>query len=298
MPKNTWPRRSAFGSTGEAMSGYIDRNDPRFPADLAALSGSPDGLYVEGVLSDLPGVAVVGSRRASRYGLGIARTFGATVAGAGWTVVSGLARGVDGAAHRGTLEACGRGIGVLAGGLDRFYPAEHRELATGLVSGGGAIVSEHPAGTPPEPWRFPQRNRIISGLSKVVIVVEAAPDSGALITARLALEQDREVFAVPGDIDRQTATGCNLLIRDGAWPVLGTADLIEALSVVMGPPPKQRATAGATGGPLLDLVGPAGREVEELADLAGLPVPALLAALGRLEAEGAVLIEEGVVRLA
>lgn len=276
---------------------YIGRDSSDYPSCLAGLPGAPAGLHVQGSLPELPGVGVVGSRKASRYGLGLAKAFGQVVAAAGWSVISGLARGIDGAAHRGMLAAGGRGVAVLAGGIDRIYPVEHKDLARSLLEADGAIMSEHPAGTPPEPWRFPQRNRIISGLSRVVVVVEAAPDSGALITARLALEQGREVFAVPGDIDRETAQGCNFLIRDGAWPVLGVGELVEALSVVMGPPPLH-ADKVKTTDPLLTLIGPAGRDFEELADLTGMEVAELLGKVGLLEGRGAVVIEEGVVRLA
>jgi DNA processing protein len=191
---------------------------------------------VRGALPSEPGVAVVGTRRATRYGLELARQMGGAIARAGWTVVSGLARGVDGAAHRGTLEAGGKGVAVLGSGIDVWYPPEHARLGEQLVTAGGAVISEYPPGSRPDAWRFPRRNRIISGLARAVVVVEAADKGGALITARLAAEQGREVFAVPGDVNRRTSVGTNLLIRDGAVPVLGADDLIEALSLVLGPP--------------------------------------------------------------
>ena len=139
----------------------------------------------------------------------------------GAVVVSGLARGIDGVVHQGVVEAGGRGVAVLGCGLDRWNPASHRRLGKTLLETGGAVVSEYPPGTVPEPWRFPVRNRIITGLSRVVLVVEAASGGGALISARLGLKQGREVLAVPGDIDRVTSRGCNELIRDGAHAGVG-----------------------------------------------------------------------------
>ena len=158
------------------------------------------------------------------------------IAGAGWVLVSGLARGIDGAAHAGTVTAGGAGIAVLGCGPDIHYPPEHRTLGDRLVEAGGAVVTEYPPGAAPEPWRFPLRNRIISGLSSAVVVVEAGVTGGALITAGYALAHGVPVFAVPGDVRRESSKGCNLLIRDGAHPVLDPDDLIEELSLVLGPP--------------------------------------------------------------
>ncbi len=157
-------------------------------------------------------------------------------------MISGLARGIDGAAHRGVVAAGGVGVAVLGNGLDISYPPEHADLESDLVAGGGAIVTEYSPGTPPEGWRFPPRNRIISGLASAVVVVEAAAKGGALITANYALEHGRPVFAVPGDVRRSTSEGCNRLIRDGAHPVLDPEDLIEELSLVLGPPQGNRET--------------------------------------------------------
>ncbi len=208
------------------------------PVYAAGPPDLPTRLWVEGTLPPTPGVAIVGSRRSTSYGDRIARSFAAAVVQCGWPVISGLARGIDGVAHRACLDASGTGWAVLGSGLDTVYPKQHEALARNLVETGGGLLSEYPPGTPPAPFRFPARNRIIAALSAVTVVVEAAVDGGALITARLALEMGREVLVVPGDIDRLVSQGCNLLIRDGAHPVLGAADLIELLSFVMGPPPK------------------------------------------------------------
>lgn len=271
------------------------RHDAGFPEHLAELPDAPDVLFVRGSMAPDRGVAVVGSRKATPYGIGIARAYGAALASAGWPVISGLARGVDGAAHQGTLDAGGRGTAVMGCGLDVWYPPQHRSLGEKLLDAGGCIVSEYPPGTPPLGWRFPPRNRIISGLSAAVVVVEAAKHGGALITARRALEQGREVLAVPGDVDRPTSEGCNLLIRDGAIPVLGPDDLVEAISLMLGPP------ADASGSPnytdeLVDALGPVGRTVDWLAARLGLSVSDVLARLARLETSGVVARSGGLVK--
>jgi DNA processing protein len=160
------------------------------------------------------------------------------VASAGWPVISGLARGIDGVAHQACVEIDEPGWAVLGSGLDIVYPRQNESLARKLVEGGGGLISEYEPGTPPAPFRFPARNRIIAAFSAAVVVVEAAVTGGALITARLGLELGREVLAVPGDINRTVSAGCNLLIRDGAHPVLGPEDLIETLTFVLGPPPR------------------------------------------------------------
>ena len=208
------------------------------PAYSAGLPGLPARLWVTGTLPPCAGVAIVGSRRSTAYGNRIAALFGAAVVDCGWPVISGLARGIDGIAHQACLDAGGTGWAVLGSGLDTVYPKQHESLARRLVETGGGLISEYAPGTPPAPFRFPERNRIIAALAAATVVIEAAVDGGALITARLALEMGREVLVVPGDIDRAVSAGCNLLIRDGAHPVLGVDDLIESLSFVLGPPPR------------------------------------------------------------
>lgn len=269
----------------------IRRSDAGYPEPLTSIADPPDGLWVLGTLPEVMGVAIVGTRRATRYGLGLARTMGAAVAHAGWSVISGLARGVDGAAHRGCLDAGGVGVAVLGSGIDVWYPPEHRDLGEELVAAGGAVVSEYLPGTRPEPWRFPARNRIISGLSAVVVVCEAAEKGGALITARLAAEQGREVFAVPGDVSRATSMGTNLLIRDGALPVMGPDDLVEALSFVLGAPPADRENAA--GADLGLAIPPGGASVESVIEANGGSPADVLAHMGRLEAEGRIVVRDG-----
>ena len=272
-----------------------------YPPWLAAIPDPPDLLFVRGVLPTLPGMAVVGSRRATRYGINLARAIGAAAGRRGAVVVSGLARGIDGAAHQGVVEAGGRGVAVLGSGPDRWYPVSHRRLGEALLENGGGVVTEYPPGTVPEPWRFPVRNRIITGLSRVVLVVEAAVGGGALISARLGLEQGREVLAIPGDIDRATSRGCNELIRDGAMPVLGTSDMLDLLERegIVNPleAGQQGSGPGDAEGGLEEAIGEAGATLEVLAERMGWPLTRLLVGVGELESEGRVTTESGVIRL-
>ena len=272
-----------------------------YPPWLAAIPDPPDLLFLRGVLPTSPGVAMVGARRATRYGINLAKAIGAAVARRGAVVVSGLARGIDGAAHQGVVEAGGRGVAVLGCGLDRWYPVSHRRLGEALLENGGGVVTEYPPGTVPEPWRFPVRNRIITGLSRVVLVVEAAAGGGALISARLGLEQGREVVAIPGDIDRATSRGCNELIRDGAMPVLGTSDMLDLLERegIINPleaGPEGSGPGDAAGG-LEEAIGEAGATLEVLAERMGWPLTRLLVSVGELESEGRITRESGVIRL-
>ena len=273
-----------------------------YPPWLAVIPDPPDLLFVRGQIPSEPGVAVVGSRRATRYGLNLARTMGAAMGRQGLVVVSGLARGIDGAAHRGVVEAGGGGIAVLGSGPDRWYPVAHRNLGEGLLATGGAVVTEYPPGTIPEPWRFPVRNRIITGLSRVVLVVEAAVGGGALISARLGLEQGREVLAIPGDIDRATSRGCNELIRDGALPVLGTPELLEYLQLegILSPAAPADDPASQQGrrrDELEEAIGESGATVEVLLERLGWPLSRLLVRVGEWESQGRVVREGGVIRL-
>src|SRR6059058_2836782 len=191
-------------------------DDGVYPALLREIFDPPITLYVKGAWSEClerPCVAIVGSRRCSTYGQNAALMLSRELAQRGVTIVSGLARGIDAAAHRGALEAGGRTVGVLGTGLDEVYPRDHRRLAAEILEKGGALVTQFPLGTPPVAENFPYRNRIISGLSLGVVVVEAAENSGSLITARLALEQGREVYAVPGNITSRYSFGTNFLIK-------------------------------------------------------------------------------------
>ncbi|HTU24580.1 MAG TPA: DNA-processing protein DprA [Pirellulales bacterium] len=214
----------------------LSRADAAYPRMLAEIHDPPPILFLRGSLipTDSMAVAIVGSRHATHYGLAQAEQLAGSLARAGMTIVSGLARGIDAAAHRGALAAGGRTLAVLGSGLLNIYPPEHRELAEEVVAQ-GALMSEAPPHSPPLSGAFPQRNRIISGLSLGVIVVEASTQSGALISARHAMEQGREVFAVPGRVDNRLARGCHRLIRDGAKLVETVDDVLEELGPLVGP---------------------------------------------------------------
>ncbi|HXG77423.1 MAG TPA: DNA-processing protein DprA, partial [Gaiellaceae bacterium] len=259
----------------------------------------PAQLYLRGAgdpsLLSAPAVAVVGARSCSAYGRAVARSLGRELAGAGLVVVSGLARGVDGEAHRGALEAEGATVAVLGCGIDRDYPAAHAELARRIRSR-GLVVSEYEPGVEPAPWRFPARNRIIAGLCRATVVVEARERSGALITADFALEEGREVLAVPGEITSALSAGTNGLLRLGAAPVTGAGDVLELFGLSLA---TRRAVplgdaARALLGPLAD--GPL--TADELLRRAGLAPGDAAAALTELELAGRVVLEEGVYRAA
>ncbi|MDD9864084.1 MAG: DNA-processing protein DprA [Gammaproteobacteria bacterium] len=204
--------------------------DQRYPPLLREIFAPPGVLFVEGdpALLHRAQVAVVGSRRASGYGRRLARRLSRELAAAGLAVTSGLARGIDGCAHWGALEGGGVTLAVAGTGPDRVYPRAHRELACRIASQ-GAVLSEFPRGTPPWPGNFPRRNRIISGLSAGVLVVEATVDSGSLITARHALDQGRDVFAVPGAVTNPLSRGCHSLIQQGAKLVATVSDVLEEI---------------------------------------------------------------------
>ena len=270
--------------------------DAELPAALAELALPPPALWVAGEIPALPAVAVVGARAASPYGLEIAGWFGRELAGAGALVVSGFALGVDGAAHRGALEAeGGRTLAVLGCGLGVDYPRPHARLGR-EIRAQGALVTEFPCGLAPEPWRFPVRNRLIAALARALVVVEAAPKSGSLITARLALDLGREVLAVPGRLTDELALGPNALLADGAAPALAPGDLLEAIGLESGRAPRRAAVAiplpaGLTPparalAAAVDPVAPAA--AEELAARAGLAIDVALGALLELELTGVV----------
>lgn len=204
--------------------------EAEYPVPLTQIPDAPPLLYFRGELTpaDANAVGIVGSRSCTPYGKRVAAAIAGGLARAGWTVVSGLARGIDGAAHRGALDAGGRTVAVLAGGLSRIYPPEHADLA-GEVSRSGCLVTEMPMTVDPQPGMFPARNRIISGLSRAVIVVEANLRSGALITVTHAAEQGREVYAVPGNVDSAASAGCLDLIRKGARLVRTADDVLDDL---------------------------------------------------------------------
>jgi len=234
-------------------------DDGAYPALLREIPDPPVTLYVRGRWAECleaPCVALVGSRRSSTYGQNVALMLARDLASRGVTIISGLARGIDAAAHRGALEASGRTVAVLGTGLDEVYPRDHRRLAAEILGRGGALVTQFPLGTPPVAENFPYRNRIISGLSLGVIVVEAAENSGSLITARLALEQGREVYAVPGNITSRNSFGTNYLIKGaGAKLVQAWQDVVaefppEIAARILPPEPKKGSRRRDVGAPL------------------------------------------------
>jgi DNA processing protein len=209
----------------------ITFNDANYPAQLKEIADPPPLLFVRGNADLLshPQIAIVGSRNPSSLGEETAFNFAKTLSRHGFVITSGLALGIDAASHRGALNAKGYTVAVTGTGLDRVYPARHKELATEIVNT-GVMISEFPPGTTAKANHFPRRNRIISGLCQGLLVVEAAKQSGSLITARMALEQNREVFAIPGSIHNPLARGCNALIRQGAKLVETTQDILEELN--------------------------------------------------------------------
>lgn len=219
----------------------IAHGEAGYPAALAELADAPPVLWVLGDASLLtrPMVAMVGARNASSLGVRMARRLGAGLSEAGFTVVSGLARGIDAAAHEAALEGEGRSIAVMAGGVDVIYPPENAALARAIAET-GCRISEHPPGLEPQARHFPLRNRIVAGLARAVVVAEAAAKSGSLITAKAALDYGREVMAVPGHPFDARASGCNALIRDGALLVRGPQDVLEALGAPSAPEPEVR----------------------------------------------------------
>jgi len=266
--------------------------DPGYPARLLNIGDPPPVLYVLGELreEDEWAVAVVGTRTASAYGREAARVLASDLARAGITIVSGLARGIDAQAHQAALEAGGRTIAVLGSGLDVIYPWEHRKLAEQVVAH-GALVSEYALGTKPEASNFPPRNRIISGLSRGVLVVEAGDQSGALITADFAAEQGRDVFAVPGNIFQRGSRGTNKLIRDGAQPVLSANDVLEALNLTSVPQhveARQLFPTDATEACLLNQLSEEPVHVDEVGRATGLPIATVSGTLALMELKGLV----------
>jgi DNA processing protein len=276
-----------------AADGYrfLPRSTLGFPPLLRAIHDPPAGLFLRGrsepeVLSR-PAVAIVGARASSGYGASVARSLGRELASAGLVVVSGLARGIDAEAHRGALEGAAPTVAVLGCGIDRDYPAAHAELAR-RVAESGLIVSEYAPGVEPAPWRFPARNRIVAGLCAATVVVEARERSGALITADLALEEGREVFAVPGEITSSLSTGTNALLKLGAVPITSAADVLGSFGIEL-------EAVSVEGSPLLELL-PA--SADELVRKTGLGADEVARELVELELEGRVAMCDGVYRRA
>lgn len=291
-----WRRNTDPGKELEklARSGYrfLIWDDPEYPARLKEIDYPPAVLYVWGTLAaeDEVAVAIVGTRRASPYGREVAREIASVLAASGVTIVSGLARGVDGIAHRAALDAGGRTVAVLGSGLDQVYPPEHRKMAE-LIAGAGAVVSDYPIGTRPEGGNFPPRNRIITGLSMAVVVVEAGESSGALISADFAAEQGRDVFAVPGRINESRSRGTNKLIAAGAFPLLSPQDVLEALNlemVAMQEVASRNLPADPVERALIQALGDHPLHIDELSRVSGLPAASISASLAMLELKGRV----------
>ena len=290
--RDDWEFAASIGAAAAleaelATSGWrwIAADEAAFPPGLTVISDPPLGVFVRGTVAAGPAAAIVGSRRATSYGREVAEHFGRELAAAGVTVVSGMARGVDGAAHRGALAAGGPTVAVWGAGPDRVYPKEHAGLAEEIAAAGG-LVTEYPPGSAPLPHHFPERNRLIAGLSHVVIVVEADERSGALVTARLALDEGREVMAVPGSVFSRLSAGPNGLLRAGAAPALSAADVLAVLGVAPA------AASGAAEPELLAAL-PHGESVgiEWVAAACHLTVAATLEALLRCELDGWVVRE-------
>ena len=294
-----------------SMPRALSPADAGYPSRLAEVPDAPATLHVHGALvdADALAVAVVGSRRATPYGLEVAETLAADLAARGVTIVSGLARGIDAAAHRGALRVGGRTLAVLGSGIDVIYPPENRRLAAEIAER-GALLSQFAPGTPPLPQNFPTRNQVIAALSLAVVVVEAAEKSGSLITARLAAELGREVLAVPGRITAPESRGANRLIQDGAHVAMGWEDVVSVL------PERWKARVTATAGigragdaaaagrdalegepsgyrSILELLGEDPLDIDHVIERSGLGAGRVSAALLELELEGRVRQIEG-----
>jgi DNA processing protein len=277
----------------------IRRREAAFPALLAAIHDPPPQLYVRGAgdvsLLELPSVAVVGARACSSYGRSVARSLARELAQAGLVVVSGMARGIDGEAHRGALDGGGSTLAVLGCGVDRDYPAAHAELARRICQQ-GLVVSEYEPGIEPAPWRFPARNRIIAGLCGATLVIEARERSGALITADFALEEGRDVLAVPGEITSSLSNGTNALLRLGATPVTCAADVLEGFGIELVKP--KPASLGNVAEALLHELDKGALTGDELVRVSGVDAAHGVATLVELELAGRVTVEDGVYRAA
>lgn len=283
-------------------------NDPEYPGALRTIAGPPPVLFVRGQLGEAVGLAatVVGTRNPTLYGERVARRLGAALAKAGVCTVSGGARGIDAQAHRGALEAGGRTVAVLGTGLDVPYPPEHAQFFEQIVASGGALLGELPAGTQPHRGNFPQRNRLLVGLGRSLVVVEAGERSGALISARYAAEQGKTILAVPGRIDSAKSKGTNLLIRDGAKPLLELMDIVEEVcgehlrrgpaedeSLLRMRPNRRPAPPPGDAGTIWDALILDQATTDQLVEKTGLTAPRVNAALVELEIQGRIVRRPG-----
>ena len=283
--------RSSGRALARAGAVLVPYPSNAYPWRLSRLRDPAPVLSVIGDVSALrdPAVAIVGARAATAYGRGVARRVAGALAGAGLVIVSGLARGIDAEAHQAALAAGGRTVAVQACGPDQVYPRAHRGLAA-RIAAQGAIVSELPPGAPPRPGHFPLRNRLISGMCATLVVVEARERSGSLISVRHALEQGADVFAVPGPIDAPTSAGPNRLLREGAWPLLGAADVLDLLGMPAAPAaPSRPAPASPAARAVLDALARAPATRDELARALDRVPEVLALALLELELEGRIV---------
>ncbi len=272
--------------------GVTTWEDPDYPRRLKEIDQPPPVLYLRGNLTDEDqwSVAIVGTRRITAYGRLVAEEIAGSLALNGITIISGLARGVDAVAHQAALSNGGRTLAILGNGVDRIYPPEHRSLAEQIIVK-GALISDYPPGTAPEAVNFPPRNRIISGLSQAVIVVEAGEKSGALITAAFAAEQGREVFAVPGNIHAPRSKGTNILIREGAHILLDAQDVLEVLNLAQVSQHRVARNvlpSDATEAQLYALLGREPIHVDEIQAQANLPIDQVSATLTLMELKGMI----------
>lgn len=268
----------------------LTKQDPLYPPRLLELCDAPFVLYCLGdpLIANQRAVAIVGSRAASSYGRTVAATFARDAAIYGATVVSGLARGVDAAAHSAAVESGGKTVAVIGSGLSALYPAYHSLLADEIVKSGGAVLSEFAPTMIARPHHFPMRNRIVAALADATVVTEAAHRSGALITARLADEYGRRVFAVPGDIDRPTSAGTNALIKDGVTAATSMADVAEILGWAPMFVETRSDKSADQRDPLLDLLAGSALDIDELSIRSGRPASDVAAQLTMLELRGAI----------
>jgi DNA processing protein len=285
-PSEIWGRLEKQGVA------VLTWDDTGYPEQLRHISDPPPVLYMRGQLlpADRWAIAVVGTRRVTAYGRQVVERLIGELVSAGLTVVSGLARGIDAAAHRAALAGAGRTLAILGSGLDRLYPTEHAGLAREIAQQ-GAVLTEFPLGTPPDALNFPRRNRIISGLSMGTLVVEAGETSGALITADFALEQGRDVFAVPGSILSPASAGPNRLIKEGAKPITCAQDILEELNltaVAQHEAVREVLPGDATEASLLRLLSSDPLHIDELGRTAALPVAQVASALTMMELKGLV----------
>lgn len=281
-----WERIQTLGVT------VLTWDDETYPRRLKEIDQPPPILYVRGSLipEDEWAVAIVGTRRITAYGRQVAEEAATALAHSGVTIVSGLARGVDTVSHQSALNAGGRTLAVMGNGVDQVYPPENRRLADQVIAH-GALVSDYPLGTKPDGINFPPRNRIISGLSMAVIIVEAGETSGALITATFAAEQGRDVFAVPGNINAPQSKGTNRLIRDGAQPLLSPQDVLETLNLTMVAEHRSVRVAlpsDPVESRLFQLLSQEPKHVDEIRSQVGMPIETVSATLAMMELKGMV----------